>query len=546
MDCAPPRISRRRRLIALTVTIGVVEAVVLSATGRNVALAAHVSAPTPYGTFHDVRWLLAYHPHMVALVLEAVAAVVLRGLFIATAVRAAWPRDHPPPTLRVAFWRGTMVAAVGLLLLAPWAVLLFGMAVTPVSWLWFAGVAPVLVLAPLTHQAAVAGVWFRRPTIRSAAWSVLTFFVLCLGGAAMALAPTWWLAVAAAAATGLFHAWAWLGVVHALVCTDGAVSRFPVAPVAVTAFVTFALGVSSLAFDAITGGPAEELPTEGLTEGTPVLMAAGFRSSWDCTQDDLLADPYREVQYSYRGLDEDGDPLPYGPADTHAPLQTLAERMARQVEVLHRRTGRPVSIVAQSEGSLVAEAVVATSASGAIDQVVLLSPLLHPAGVYYPPTGTDGWGAGGRWALEGMTTAIGRISPYDADPGLPFLRSVVDHGPALRSLARCTVARDGVTALVPVTHGLASPPSAGADIDTHAVAAFHAGFLGAGHDDTLIRAALRGESLPGRGFWQGATVAASGLAASWQVPRVPLGLPMPWTDQPGPVSCEQLGTILTD
>lgn len=543
MACEAPRITRRRALIGLTVGAAVLEVGLLLATGREPALGAHALAPPPYGTFHDLRWLLTHHPNAAVLLVEVGAAVVLRGVVVAAAVRAAWPRGMPVPGWRALALRGMGATALFLLVLVPWAGLLVGMGVTPVSWLWLAGVVPVLVLAPVTHQAAVGGVRFRRPTLRSAAWSVLTFLVVSLGGAAITLAPTWWLAVGAAAATGLFHAWAWLGVVHALVCRDGAVSRVPVAPLAAATFTAVAIGVSALAFDAITGGPPSEGPAPAPTPGdVPVLVAGGFGSGWDGTQGAPLPDPYRAVQFSYRGLGEDGEPLPYTATDTHVDLPTLAVRMGRQVEALARRSGGPVHVVAQSEGSLVAEVMLATEPPAAVGRVVLLSPLLHPAQVAYPPAGTDGWGVGGRWALEVMTGLVGQISPYAADPDLPFLRSIVANAPAMRRLAACVVDGRDVVALVPVVHGLAAAREG--EVPTHAVAAFHAGFLGPGHDTALVAAALSGGSLPGRGPWTGALLAARAFGAGWQVPRVPLDLPAQWRDQLPPPTCDELGERL--
>lgn len=543
MACERPLLRRRRGLLALTIGGAVVEVVALLLAGRDPAIGVHGLAPPPYGIFHDLRWVLTHHPGAAALGAEALAAVLVRGLVVAAAVRAAWPRGMDVPSWRDLVGRALGASILGLLVLAPWAALLLGMAVTPVSWLWFAGVVPVLVLAPLMHQASVGGLRYRRPTWRSAAWLVLAFGVLSLGGAAVSLAPTWWLAVPAAAATGLFNAWAWLGIVHALVCRESAVSRFPVAAIAAVVVTAVALGVSSLAFDALTGGTHTSSTDEPQTGTVAVLVASGFSSSWDGTQDDLLPPPYHDVQFSYRGLGADGRPLPYGPSDTRADLGELADRMARQVAVLARRFDGPVHVVAQSEGSLVAEVMLAGERPEGLGRVVLLSPLLHPAQVAYPPAGEDGWGVGGRWVLEAMTGVIGRISPYDADPDLPFLRSIVEHGPAMRALARCVVAQDDVVALVPVVHGLASPVED--QVPTHAVAAFHAGFLGPGHDTGLVEAALRGERLPGRGIWQVGTVVARGLGAGWQVPRVPARFVGRWRDQLPVPACGELGAALT-
>src|SRR5205085_2347453 len=89
--------------------------------------------------------------------------------------------------------------------------------------------------------------------------------------------------------------------------------------------------------------------------GKPVLVATGFWSSWNGRTTPPLSGHYDEQRFSYRGLDASGRPLPYRSADTQQPLSQLERLMSDQVDALYRETGKPVSIVAESEGSLVAK-----------------------------------------------------------------------------------------------------------------------------------------------------------------------------------------------
>lgn len=64
--------------------------------------------------------------------------------------------------------------------------------------------------------------------------------------------------------------------------------------------------------------------------------------------------------------------------------------MGTQVERLAAHTHRPVMIVAESEGALVAKSYVLSRHRVPVDTLVLLSPLVAPGRVYYPESGQDG------------------------------------------------------------------------------------------------------------------------------------------------------------
>ncbi len=121
-----PQLSRRPRLVAICVAVPVIELVVLWATGisGDRALAVQVTAPSPWGEFHDIRWVLVLNRSWVSVGLAAVGIVVARTVLDALIIRAAWPDDDAPP-LRAQLHRSLRYTLITLVLLFPWAVLLF-------------------------------------------------------------------------------------------------------------------------------------------------------------------------------------------------------------------------------------------------------------------------------------------------------------------------------------------------------------------------------------------------------------------------------------
>src|SRR5207302_6399611 len=105
--------------------------------------------------------------------------------------------------------RALIFHAVATVLLLPWVVLLFGMALTHVSYLFFAALPPALVVAVLINRGALsqaAGQWWRwGPSWGSVGWVLAAFLWLTLAGAVVFSAPTW-LALLVAAAAGLLNA----------------------------------------------------------------------------------------------------------------------------------------------------------------------------------------------------------------------------------------------------------------------------------------------------------------------------------------------------
>src|SRR5690348_11003261 len=74
-------IFRHRGLIALTVGLSALECGILVLVGPHASrgLAPQVTAPSPFGAFHDLRWLLVYHRSWITLGFELAALLAFRG-----------------------------------------------------------------------------------------------------------------------------------------------------------------------------------------------------------------------------------------------------------------------------------------------------------------------------------------------------------------------------------------------------------------------------------------------------------------------------------
>jgi hypothetical protein len=352
--------------------------------------------------------------------------------------------------------RTAVFYAVCAILLSPWVALLFGLAVTHLSYLFFVALPPALAIALAIHRGAILqamGHWWRwRPSWRSLAWAGGAFLWLTVAGAVVSTGRLP-LALAAAAVAGLLNARAYAGIVH-----DILTPRRPVAatrrwyvPAALAATFAVVIGGTQVGFTAtaprVRTSPAAApgIPLAG--QGHPVLVVAGYGSRWDPRPVLRLPHGFVAWRYSYRGLDGDRRPLPYGPADTLRPLMASALLMGLQVDALNQAYRNPVTIVAESEGAIVARTYllrVYRTDSREVNRVVMLDLPTGASSVYYPPLGAQGWGVGSGWALRGLAAIIrglGAWVPASADA--PLLRDMVDCGSLIAGVAD-TPPPDGV------------------------------------------------------------------------------------------------------
>ena len=527
-----PLLRKHPWVFAIAILLPLAELAVLQAVGLPgaVGLAPHVSATAPFEVFHDLRWLLVYHDGWFWLGVEAAGVVVVRSAVTAATVRAAWPRDQQPPSFGRAWGRAAIFVVASLVVLTPFAALVVAAGVVSLSWLWFAGLAPAILIATVLHRGAIAGSWWRLPTWRTFLWAVVTALVLTVGSAAVVVSPTWWLRYLAAGLVGVFNGWAWISDVRVAVLAEFDRPIPGLAVVAVVGVIGLSVWGASAMFggQAVTGGSGhtQAAPTGN---GQPVLVVRGYGSAYNGRQPEVLTAAYDEVAFSYRGLDDAGRPLTYRPADTAQSVYVLAHRMAAQVTALHRRTGRPVDIVADSEGTLVTQVYLAETTDPPVDHAVLLSPLLEPDQAYYPPRGTDSWGVAEGWAMRGVVRTVNLVtSGRSLQVDSAFVRSIVDHGPTMRRLETCPMSHVDTRLVVPLAATSVAPYDLDPAIPIRYRPAVHAGLLSEQHVNNLVLRALQGRQWPTPGPWDEIARTARALAAGWGPPPLGVGLPAQW------------------
>lgn len=525
-------------LIALCVGVNLLEAGLLALLGPRSALslAPQASTVVPLGVFHDLRWLIAYSDSWSNVVVKGLALLAGRSLITAVSVRAAWPGGAPRPGFGRCWLRAVVFTLFAGVLLAPMAVLLFGLAVAPVSWFWFAAVPSALILAMLFHHGAVAPGWWRQGmSARAVGWVLVAFLVASASGAVIAAVPVA-LGVLVAGAAGLANAWAWTGLVRSVLVLESRTGLRPVAPAALIGFAGIVVGGTVIGFAVVapphtspqtpsaqptaTAAPAESAGSAG-AQSLAVLVVAGYGTSWDGRSSPGLPGPYLESRFSYRGLGPNGSPLPYASASTNQPLVKLERLMAAQVGALHRTTGKPVAIVAESEGSLVAKAYLDASPGAPVPYLIMTSPLVAPGRVSYPPLGTRGDGLAGGEGLAVISAAIRSVAPIPLSPTSPFLRSVVDESRSLGPLLSCPLPGVSQAAILPLADAVGSP--SGYDtglIPTLVLPAFHGGMLTNRRADIAIASVLSAKALATSAMWSAADSALRSAASAWQSPSM--------------------------
>jgi hypothetical protein len=390
------------------------------------------------------------------------------------------------------------------------------------------------------------------------AWVLLSFLVLTVASAVVVLVPAP-LRLPAIGAAGLFNAWAWHSIVHTISCSRRARRFMPVAPLGVAALVgVIFLGVSigfsvstrsdhsvhaANVTDATASAGAGTGSATQATTGRPVLLVSGFGSSFT-GQDDGIGTWADERRFSYRGVDADGRPLPYEDADTYQDVTRSVTLMNRQVEAFRADVEQPVTIVAESEGALVAKAYLMSHPDAPVDTLVLLSPLVEPGGAYYPPAGDDGWGVAGGLGLRWITAVVRTLSPLDVTTDEGLFRSIADEAPALREMLACPV--DGVEqlAVFPLADAVAGAEPQLDGVPSAVVPAFHGGLADNHAVQRRIRTMLEGGVAPEYGWWEATDTVIRAGAAAWRVPLLPISVNPAWEEGDDATSCGDIARLV--
>jgi len=260
--------------------------------------------------------------------------------------------------------------------------------------------------------------------------------------------------------------------------------------------------------------------TAGVATPDPVLVVEGWGSSCCDAGNGLHAVMPGTVvrQFSYLGLNAEGDPLRHGPAADDVPLPELGDRMAAQLMKLHDQTGRPVDVVAESEGTLGLYAMLGRHPRLPIGSVALLSPIVGPGQAGYPsgPAATSV----PEYALNTLDHLVGGMSPYGSSGAQHLISSVSQFGAEYFD----AIARQGGTpirglAVIPLADAL-TLPVCGLPADVVVVPAFHGGLLGDPSVLSMVRAFLDGRPVESQdqGGLRAAAEAITGAATAWRMP----------------------------
>jgi hypothetical protein len=435
------------------------------------SVAPQVTALPSVAAYHDLRWLFTDSqswPWFAGLV---AALLIVRSALDVALLRLAWPRGLPAPSLRRSFASCAALTALAWLLLTPAATLAFGVAVIPFSWPFLAAFPIMLgIVLALSHGGAFQAWWRRLPPVRAVAWQLGGFIALTAAGALIAHLPSAE-ALPVIAAAGLVNARAWYGLAGLAArwqprARESVPARvlfgLPFAPLSALMVIALVIGVARLMFTGTIVLPVSETTSApaaatsapvaaanvfsgsgdsalaagiGVAAGTAtaaavpaaVLVVGGWGSSC-CEAGDGLRAALPGVtvrQFSYRGLGANGRPLPSGADADDLPLPVLGDRLAGQVEALHAVSGKPVDIVAESEGTLAVYAMLDRHPGLPVGAIVLLSPIVEPGQLSYPAGDAT---SVSEEALDELNSLVGSISPYGAGGAADLLNSVSEFG----------------------------------------------------------------------------------------------------------------------
>ena len=534
-------------IVCVVVAVGETLLVSSLLPASSVALATQASAPPPFDLFHDLRWLVVYHESWFSFVLELLVVLTLRSALLTVLVRAAWPRDLALEPLAVTVRRSVIFVLVVSLLLAPWVGLMFAMAVVSLSWLFFVAVPVVLMLSVLVAGGAIRARWWRGSVSWRVAGIVVLSFVAITGfGSVLSTCPVGW-RIPVAALAGIANAWLWVALVDAVTRNVPTPRRFPIVPAAVAGVFALVI-VGTIAGFVLSSHPVTRLvapPAGAATEWTPtaagaattaLVVVTGFNTQWDGVASQAVHLGVPQRRFSYRGM-SGGRPLPYGRDDTHRSIADLVGELRRQVDAYHRATGVPVTLVAESEGALLAKAYVAATPDAPVGNLVLVSPLVDPGRVYYPRPGGDGWGVFGKLEMAGLAWALGGLSPVHVEPDTPFLRSIVDDAPAFHDLMSCPLPGVRQAAILPLDTGVSAPAPREIGIPFTVVPGFHGGMLDDASTAAVVQRVIAGRAVGGDDGWSFTEGVIQAGASAWQVPALAPDVNDEWAKQPADGDC---------
>ncbi|MFU8876163.1 esterase/lipase family protein [Micromonospora sp. SL4-19] len=424
----------------------------------------------------------------------------------------------------------------------PWAALSVALSATSLSWFFVGDVGPVFVLALVMQRAGLVPTWWQGiPPLAGALWAALAFLVMTIASVLVSTAPDPFSIVLAGVA-GAVNAWLWRRLLAAVLTARVRPVRVPAAVLVAVALVIGIAPAGFLGRAAVRDAQQPPSPLPSRHDGNPpqaLIFVGGFDSVGDGGSSDSgqqAADRIPFELFSYAGLDEQGRPLPYRAEQTQQSLERSAELLDAQVTAVHSRTGKPVALLGDSEGTLVVRAYLQTRPHPAVVAAILLSPLPNPAVASYPPPGAQhGWGLAAGAQLRAIMAVVRWSSGLQIDTDAPFLRSVLNNPQRYRDQMFCPVPGTRLVAFVPLDAALAGRPGSPIEVPFVLVDSAHGGAYDSNEVQRQIVAFLHGEALPTAGAAVYRILRAA--AAAWQAPPLRLALVASGSAEDEPPRC---------
>lgn len=530
-----------RGLLAAAAVGAMAEAALLTVLGPSArVLAPQVTALPPVAIYHDLRWLYGYGLPWPLFAAFALGIVGSRSAISAGLIRLAWPADASPPSW-LALWRSCAgLTAFAGLLLSPVVALMFGVSVVPFSWPYLASLSGVvLLMLPISHGGVLPTWWETLPPAPAVGWVLTDFLALTVAAVLIAQVPSVWV-VPMAGLAGLANAGSWYGMTTAVVAgRHRAAVHLPLAPLAAITAIALVVGVTRLAFylgvqqsrpepngPTATAARQDARAAPGSRSAgrpywgeVPVLVIAGFGSSCCSHAGDVhrMLPGHLVQQFSYRGLTRAGLPIPHGAAATNLPLTVLGERVAAQVRHLHSVTGQRVDVVAESEGTLGVDALLALHPRVPLGSVVLLSPIVAPARDSYPLLTSQDKGMVAGAELQAVIWLAGGLSPFGTAGAQTFVNSVDKVGAQFAAAAHRRPVRK--LQFVPLADAVTLPVCA-LPANTDVVPAFHGELLGDPSVLQRVREFLTHRHVHRQPRLRATAEVVAAGAAAWRMPEL--------------------------
>jgi hypothetical protein len=539
-----------RGLIALSAGAVMVEAALLCLVAPSArSLAGQLTAVPPLAVFHDLRWLYGYNRPWFDFALLLAGVIVVRSALNAALIRLAWPAGLAKPPPWVAFQSAATLTMAACLLLSPTVSLTVGVAILPFSWPFLASLAVMLLVSlPLSHGGIVSSWWRTLPPVRAVYWLLADFTLLSVVAAVIGSLPVW-AAVPVSGLAGVANARAWFGLVGMAARKPARqpLPRWPwllvpLAPIATVVTIALVIGLTRLAFvlgsegnrmnvaaaslqPGLTAGasvqaaisPASRPVPAGHASRDPVLEIRGFGSTCCASARSLqsIAPGALVEQFSYLGMNKAGWPLPHGSAASNMPLTELGDRIAAQVVRLHEETGRPVDILAESEGTLGVDAMLATHPGLPLGSMVMMSPIVAPGRAGY--SGGSKPGLVPADELRAVVWFVGGLSPFGS-AGAQTLISSVDRVGARFAASAARHRSLRWMLLVPLADAVTLPVCP-LPRDVFVVPALHGDLTGAPGVKKMVRSFFAHQRVREPDQYKGTAELVAAAAAAWRMPE---------------------------